>query len=247
MLTATDDEVQGAARTSGFVWISWRSVSALLIALIVTITAADQVFVWKIGHTQLERWGFFTVVRVVYEMQVWRLVTFPFLHDIWNPWHLIFNCFVLALIGPMVERRLGHLRFAVLFLLSGIAGAAVFTVMAFAGLADIWTVTPMIGAGAGVYGLLAGATVLMWGAKMRLIFRPIVVQIWMVALGLLVVAVLGILTDGDDTAAEAIHLGGAAGGFALTFWRRGFLDRVKIPADCLPWKGRPILPAGPGK
>jgi membrane associated rhomboid family serine protease len=78
----------------------------------------------------------------------WRLFTGAFLHMPPNgPFaitHILFNMWALWAIGPELERRLGHLRFAALYLLSALGGSvAVF----------LFSVYPSVGASGAIYGL----------------------------------------------------------------------------------------------
>ena len=54
--------------------------------------------------------------------QYYRLLTSMFLH--FGIIHIALNMYCLYVIGPTLERTLGHLRFAVLYLVSGLGGAA---------------------------------------------------------------------------------------------------------------------------
>ncbi|MGZ9582952.1 rhomboid family intramembrane serine protease [Paenibacillus marinisediminis] len=54
--------------------------------------------------------------------QSWRLFTAMFLHIGFE--HLLFNMFALFVFAPPLERALGHFRYAVLYLLSGVLGNA---------------------------------------------------------------------------------------------------------------------------
>jgi membrane associated rhomboid family serine protease len=53
--------------------------------------------------------------------EYYRLLTAQFVHG--GLLHLLFNCYVLFVIGPFVESAIGRLRFLALFLISGITGA----------------------------------------------------------------------------------------------------------------------------
>ncbi|HWD50493.1 MAG TPA: rhomboid family intramembrane serine protease [Rhizomicrobium sp.] len=74
-------------------------------------------------------------------------VSYMFIHGSWT--HVLINTLWLLAFGPPVARRFGAARFFLLFILSGIAGAA-------AQLALSWgSADPIIGASAGVAGLMA--------------------------------------------------------------------------------------------
>jgi membrane associated rhomboid family serine protease len=59
----------------------------------------------------------------VAEGQYWRLLTGAFLHDPSNPLHILFNMYLLYLLGGMLEPVLGHLRFVALYFASLLAGS----------------------------------------------------------------------------------------------------------------------------
>jgi len=64
-------------------------------------------------------WGMYP--PAVASGEIYRLLTSAFLHG--SLLHIGFNMFVLFSIGPQVERALGHVRFAVLYLLAALGGA----------------------------------------------------------------------------------------------------------------------------
>ena len=86
----------------------------------------------------------------------WTPLTYAFLHGDWM--HLGLNGLWLAAFGSAVARRFGALRFAGLFVLSGIAGAAAHFVVHPYGL------EPVVGASAAISGAVAAA--------MRFAFEP---------------------------------------------------------------------------
>jgi len=51
----------------------------------------------------------------------WRLLTSAFLHGGWT--HLLMNMYMLAVLGPILERTIGALRFAVVYLLSALGAS----------------------------------------------------------------------------------------------------------------------------
>ena len=52
----------------------------------------------------------------------WRLITAAFMH--YGPFHLLINMYGLYFAGTLLERAIGHWRFLLLYLASGLAGSA---------------------------------------------------------------------------------------------------------------------------
>jgi membrane associated rhomboid family serine protease len=75
----------------------------------------------------------------------WRVVTAMFLHS--GLWHIGFNLFSLAFIGPQVSRQFGGLAMVVLFLVTGVAGNFLGGAMG----------TGAVGASGGIMGLVGVA------------------------------------------------------------------------------------------
>jgi membrane associated rhomboid family serine protease len=88
----------------------------------------------------------------VAEGEWWRLVTAAFLH--YGPLHLGMNMLVLWIIGPALEEYLGHGRYALLYLVSGLAGSAG---------ALVWSPNvATVGASGAIWGIMGAALVLEW-------------------------------------------------------------------------------------
>ena len=151
--------------------------------LFVTITLLD------LGGG-LARWGM-QPLAIGLDGQWFRLVSSVFLHAGWL--HIAFNMYVLYILGPPLERVLGHGRFLTLYLLSGVGGAV----------ASYWfspVRTLSVGASGAIFGLMAA-----WIIVGRRLDRD-VTQI-IVLLGINVA--LGFFLGGIDWRA---HLGGAVTG-----------------------------------
>jgi membrane associated rhomboid family serine protease len=86
------------------------------------------------------------------------LLTSLFLHIGWL--HLLTNLLYLAVFGPPVESRLGAPRFALLYLISGLAGGLVYL------LAQPASETPAIGASGAIGGVIAAHLILDHGADL---------------------------------------------------------------------------------
>jgi membrane associated rhomboid family serine protease len=80
----------------------------------------------------------------------WRLMTSAFLH--YGPLHLGLNMYFLYLIGTPVEQYLGRARYLLLYLVSGLAGAA--------GALVVTPTSATVGASGAIFGILGGALVL---------------------------------------------------------------------------------------
>ncbi len=59
---------------------------------------------------------------VVYSFEVWRLLSYAFLHDLASPMHVIFNGLMLYMLGPQLEDRWGELRFLIFIMVAILAG-----------------------------------------------------------------------------------------------------------------------------
>ncbi|CAG1772928.1 partial Rhomboid protease GluP, partial [uncultured bacterium] len=78
-------------------------------------------------------WGANNQTAVLFNGEFYRLFTSMFLHAsiydgaggfaMQNSLHLIFNCYILYQVGSSVERLFGHARFAIIYLLGGLAGS----------------------------------------------------------------------------------------------------------------------------
>lgn len=83
--------------------------------------------------------------------ELWRLLTPIFLHG--PPWHIGFNMYALYALGTGLERRMGHERFFLLYMLAGFAG----NVSSF-----LITPLPSIGASTSIFGLIAAEGVFLY-------------------------------------------------------------------------------------
>ncbi|MDQ3121577.1 MAG: rhomboid family intramembrane serine protease [Actinomycetota bacterium] len=88
----------------------------------------------------------------VAEGEWWRLLTAAFLH--YGPVHLGLNMLVLWFIGPALEEYLGHGRYALLYLVSGLAGSA--------GALIVSSGAPTVGASGAIFGIMGAALFLEW-------------------------------------------------------------------------------------
>ncbi len=134
---------------------------------------------------------------LIIEGQIWRLITPMFLHG--SLTHIAFNMYALYSIGNELEKHYGHLRYAMLLFIGGLAG----NVFSF-----LFTVAPSYGASTAVFGLVAAEGMFIF--QNRRLFRN---PLGMIMNTLTIVAInlfIGLSSSGIDNWG---HLGGLLGGF----------------------------------
>jgi len=146
----------------------------------------------------------------VAEGEWWRLITAPFLH--YGILHLGMNMLVLWFIGPALEYYFGHWRYALVYLVSGLAGSAG---------ALIWSPNALtVGASGAIWGLMGAAVVL--EARRIYVFGG-------QAMGLIVFnLIFTLLVPGVSIGG---HIGGAIGGAVVDGVRVPFGDGLVPDAD----------------
>lgn len=156
--------------------------------------------------------GHFSVGTAIDHLQIWRFLTFQFLHA--NRTHLFFNMLGLFFFGPMVESYLGARRYLLFYLLCGIAGAVTYVILWSLHflISDPWV--PLVGASAGIFGVLIAGSQMAPNTTV-LIYGIIPMRLRVFALVLLGVAAYTVLFQGNNAGGEAAHLGGAALGYLL--------------------------------
>ncbi len=157
---------------------------------------------------------------------VWQLLTFQFLHD--GLLHLIFNLIGLWFFGRLVEERLGSRQLLGLYFLSGFAGGLL---QALVGLVFPERFGLVVGASAGICGLLAAAALLEPDATI-LFFFLIPVRARYALILLAVLSLVFTFLPFDTRIAHAAHLGGLLAG--VVYVRRGRL--------LARWQWRPFQP-----
>lgn len=91
---------------------------------------------------------------VVMQGEYWRLFTALFLHGGFA--HLLFNVFALYVLGPPLERSIGAVRFALCYLISGLASSTGVVLLTVAGLIQVGQLVGASGCIMGIVGALAG-------------------------------------------------------------------------------------------
>ncbi len=132
----------------------------------------------------------------------WTIVTYMFAHG--GFMHLLFNMIGLFFFGSPLEQRLGSRDFLIFWLVCGLGGAALSFAFAFH--------APIIGASAGVYGVLL-AFALFWPDMPIYIWGILPVKAkWLVGF-MFAISLMNAFGGAQDGVAHFAHLGGLAAGF----------------------------------
>ncbi len=187
----------------------------------------------------LQRWFHFSTDLGFRKLEVWRFIGFQFLHA--DLRHLLFNMIALFFFGSIVERSLGAKRYLAFYLLCGMCGALMYLVLnlgavvvslmagravAVPGLLFDSMATPLVGASAGVFGVLMAGAFLAPNVVV-LLFFILPMRLATLAYALVVLAIVSVLFGVQNAGGEAGHLGGAIAGFYLirhTDKLHGFFD-----------------------
>ena len=187
-------------------------VTAVLIALNV-IAFAYELSLGAGVDEFIRRWGVVPADVLIGPSAAVTLFTSTFLHVGWL--HLGSNMVYLGVFGLPVERRVGPLRYAAVYMVSGIAGSLAYL------LAQPMSHTPAIGASGAIAGVIAAHLVL---------FLHVVESTPTLLLLLLWLATQlfsGVASSITDTGiAWWAHLGGFGGGFVLAQVMRRRISRM---------------------
>jgi len=217
---------QPAPPPSGTVSVSIPAISPRVTYTILGVTIA--VFLLQLlskfvfGDDLLIKWGAKSTEHIR-DGELWRFLTPMLLHDSTYgrlPLHIGFNMYALYIFGVSLERRFGHGRFLLLYILSGFAG----TVFSF-----LLSRADSIGASGAIFGLIGAEGIFLY--QNRKLFgnqvkRAINNVIFVVAVNLF----LG-LSPGIDNWA---HIGGLMGGlifagFAGPHWEvQGISPNLRV-------------------
>jgi membrane associated rhomboid family serine protease len=161
-------------------------------------------------------------------LQVWRLITYQFLHSVYGFGHIFVNMLVLFFFGPMLERFWGSRKFLTFYLVCGAAGGLLYPVLVFSG----WLgAGPLIGASGSVLGMLAAGAILFPNLRVY-VWGIFPIKLMYLAIIFAAIAVLTLLRPDQlgNAGGQAAHLGGMAAGVAYVLsqsWRDQFTSRVR--------------------
>lgn len=146
---------------------------------------------------------------VVAKFQVWRLMSYGFLHDVSSPLHIIFNALLLYTMGPQLEDRWGEKRFAIFILTSILLGGILVLITFVLGISHSY----VVGFSAATIGLIIA-----WGLTFstQQIFLLGVVPLTGKQLVYVTVGLEVLYAVSSSSTSSAAHFGGILAGFIFT-------------------------------
>lgn len=151
--------------------------------------------------------------------QVWRYLTFQFLHDTSSLWHIALNMLGLYMFGTPLEQLWGSRRFLRFYLSCGLVAGLLYVIVGLILGNPRWV--PLIGASGGVYGILLACAVLFPHFRIIFLFFPVPIRLGAVIIfGGMILYLLSSLRAGVYSGnfwSQVAHLGGA-GMAAMWIW-----------------------------
>ncbi|MBL8761253.1 MAG: rhomboid family intramembrane serine protease [Phycisphaerae bacterium] len=238
------------SRYSFNTWLIIINVGVFLVQML----GGQAVALWIADH------GHFSTYQLVPRLQFWRLITFQFLHASFL--HLAMNMLGLWVFGGMVERHLGARKYAAFYLVCGIFGGVMYVVLNGLGYGAVRLFnlqsapfllfnsasTPLVGASAGVFGVIMACAFVAPNAMIQMIFPPVSLRMKVMAYCYVGLALFNLMIGGSNAGGDAAHIGGAIAGYF--FIRRShllhdFFDVLNDSRKAASAKRKPV-PTEPG-
>jgi membrane associated rhomboid family serine protease len=213
---------RGGSRLAGAPVVKWLLVINAVVFILEHLGLGGS---GDLSDSAVWRWGAFNRAEGLAGFELWRLLSFQFLHA--DLLHLLFNMFALYQFGPIVERWWRSRRFLAFYLLSGVAGAMFYVLLS--GVLGVLESGPevwLVGASAGIFAVLIGTAMIAPDLRVMLMFPPIEMSMRTLALVFVGIATFMIISRGENAGGEAGHLGGVIAGYLLMKFP-GVLDRLE--------------------
>jgi membrane associated rhomboid family serine protease len=149
----------------------------------------------------------------VLQGQVWRLLTYSFLHSPASLWHILINMLFLWWFGTDVESHYGPREFLVFYLLSALLGGVAFVLMQMIGWGGL---LPCVGASGAVTAIMV-LCALHYPNRIVLLFFLIPCPLWLLVILQVAQDAFGFFSGNSGGTAVSVHLAGAA--FAYAYYR----------------------------
>ena len=173
-------------------------------------------------------WGCMNVGAVLHG-QIWRLVTYEYLHV--GTWHILLNMLGVYFLGPPLERHWGGKPFFIFYTAGGVLGALLY--MALVGVSFLPDGV-MIGASGCVLGILGACAVLFPQFQIIFLFFPVPIRFAAVLLS--AIYVLNILSKGVNAGGDAAHIAGLAFGVLWPLYGERFWGKYQAVRRHTTWE-----------
>jgi len=170
----------------------------------------------------LVEWFSLYPVSLAAAIQLWRLITYQFLHS--GMPHIFFNMLGLFFLGPTLERYWSSKRFLIFYLSCGAAGGLFYLFLVVTGFLPA---LPMVGASGAILGMLAACAILFPHFVVFIFVFPVPIRV--AAIAFTAFYLITLITKGANAGGDAAHLAGMAAGAIYVFsqsWRAKL--RLKI-------------------
>ena len=195
-------------------WLLIINISVFLLGIAIRPLGAFMYSWFQLDATSLPR-----------ALQIWRVITYQFLHSPVSLVHIFFNMIGLYFLGPTLERHWGSRRFLPFYLGCGAAGAIFYYFLV---LVKFLPAGEMVGASGAILGLLAACAILFPHFVVFIVVFPVPIRVAAIAFtGFYIVA---LLTKAVNAGGDAAHLAGMATGAAYVFsksWRDQFTTKLR--------------------
>ena len=205
--------------------VKWLLITNLAVFFIGELTFARNIMVEGLGFPVniLEKWFSVFPLTLAAKFQLWRLVTYQFLHG--GIGHVLFNMLGLYFLGPTLERHWQSKKFLIFYLACGAAGGLFYTLLT---VFSFLPAGPMVGASGAILGMLAACAILFPHFVVFIFFFPVPIRV--AAIGLSIMYFFYVITAGPNAGGHAAHLAGMAAGAAYVFsqsWRGQFVAKMQ--------------------
>jgi membrane associated rhomboid family serine protease len=205
--------------------VKWLLITNIALFFVGELVFPRNIAVLGFGYPVnfLEKWFSVFPYSLASKLQLWRLVTYQFLHG--GIGHVLFNMLGLYFLGPTLERHWQSKKFLTFYLGCGAAGGLFYTLLTvFKFLAP----GPMVGASGAILGMLAACAILFPHFVVFILFFPVPIRV--AAIGLTIMYFFYVVSRGPNAGGHAAHLAGMATGAAYVFsrsWRDQFTSRIR--------------------
>jgi membrane associated rhomboid family serine protease len=198
------------------------------IKILICVNVGLFVLAWFVGDI-VQLWLGMQPAAVVREFQLWRPITYMFVHSSGSFFHILFNMLTLWMFGVELERMWGSKFFVKYYFVCGVGAAATTLVLSFVPLpsfTNLYT-SLTVGASGAIYGILLAYALYFPNRPiyMYMVF-PIPAKYFVMIMG--AISLLSSMGSPGSGIAHTTHLGGLVAGYLyLKGGRTNFLSEIQ--------------------